>query len=129
MPEFILNRNHTLGSNGHMIGFKKGEPTWVPPECVNAAIAIGAVRADGEGVDVLGDEPKPEEQLSAEDREALLFAAFDDLIKKNDAADFDGAGKPSMDTLKREVKFALTKKERDAAWQKHREMLANKANA
>lgn len=103
-----------------MIGFQKGKPTWVPPECVNDAVAIGAVRADGEGVDVLGPEEKPEEQLSQEDREALITAAIEEIVKRNDSAEFDGAGKPSMPALKALVKFSFDKKERDAIWQKYR---------
>ena len=124
MPEFVLNRNYVLPCLGHRIAFKKGQPTYVPPEVVSAAVAIGAVRADGKESDVLGPEDEVPVALSAEDREALVFAAFDDVIKKNDPGEFDAAGKPTVDTLRAKLDFKIDRKERDIFWAKHKEAKA-----
>ena len=123
MPDFLLNRTYNLVGKGHNIRFTKGVPTHVPPELLREALSIGAEPVDGK-IDVLGPEAVPEEQLTAADREALFFAAFDDLIKSNNRDDFGGDGKPSMPALKAKLSFSFDRKERDVALQKYRDAKA-----
>lgn len=124
MPEFVLNRTYVLAGKGHMIRFEKGTPTWVPPELARAAVGIGAEPV-GEKVEVLDPEKVEEPELTGEDREALIFAAFDELVARNEPTTFDGAGKPMVDAVKALVaNVSLTKKERDQMWHKYRESKA-----
>lgn len=123
MPEFVLNRKHNLVGGGHNVQFLKGQPTYVPPELVKAAIAAGAECLDGP-VDVLGPEETPEPLLSAVDKENLFNAAFAKLTARNERDDFGGDGKPSMDALKKLLNFSFIRKERDAAFNKYRADLA-----
>lgn len=127
MPYFVLNRTFPLQGSGHSINFIKGEPCWVPPPLVNAAVAIGAECID-EVVDVLGPEVVSEPELSAEERETLLFAAFDQILARNgDPAyreDFSAQGLPNVKALEKITGFLPTKKEVTPLWQKHREARA-----
>jgi hypothetical protein len=123
MPEFILNRNFNLLGKGYNIRFEKGQPTYVPPEMAREAAGIGA-EAIGEKVDALEPEEVPEEQLTADDKQKLFFAAFDKLIERNERDDFDGSGKPSVAALKTELPFRFDKKESVAMYQLYRDAKA-----
>lgn len=115
MPEFTLNRTYRLISKtGHTIQFIKGEPVFVPLPCKAEAIAIGAVPVDGD-TNVLEDEPVKVE-LSAEQREEQLIAAFKLLLERNERGDFTGQGIPSIPALKKIVDFNPDKKEVEALW-------------
>lgn len=117
MPLFTLHRNFILRTTkGHTISFTKGEPVWVPPMCVPDAVAIGAVAVDGD-VDVLGEEAAPAAQLSGEEREKKLFAAFDTMLNRTERTDFTASGLPHVKKLTDMVGFEVTNRERDAAWQ------------
>ena len=124
MPHFVLNRTWALQGHGHSINFVKGEPTWVPPPLVNDAVAIGAECVD-EVVDVLGPEKAEEVELSAEEREVLLNAAFDQIVARNGQdgtrEDFNAQGLPNIKALTVITGFEPKVKERNAAWQKYRE--------
>lgn len=128
MPEFILNRTTNLVSKGHNIRFNKGEPTYVPPELVRDAIGLGAEPLEGDKDAMLPQDELPEEQMTQEDREALIFAAFDQIIAKNDPADFGGDGKPSLNAVKQlAAGVTIVKKEIVALFQKYREVKAAEA--
>ncbi len=123
MPEFVLNRTYVLPGNGHMIRFEKGQPTYVPPSMVKAAVAIGAECVQGPQ-DVLGPEETPVVQLSAEEKEVLMFKAFGKLVERNERDDFGGDGKPTLDALRKIVDFPITKKEVVVWYQAYRESQA-----
>lgn len=115
MSEFTLNRNYTLISKtGHVVLFKKGEPTYVPQECKAEAIAIGAQPTDG-NTDVLADEVVVVE-LTAEEREEQLIKAFKTLQGRNERGDFTGQGIPAIPALKKLVEFSPEKKEVETLW-------------
>ena len=45
--KFIFYRDKVVATTmGHVIGFKKGEPTHVPPECIKEVIAAGGMPED-----------------------------------------------------------------------------------
>ena len=127
MPMFTLNRDYPLQGFGHSINFRKGEPTWVPPLLVNAAVAIGAVSEDGP-VDVLGPEPEVHVPMTPDERETLLVAAFEQMEARNgDPAfreDFNAQGLPHVKALAKIVGFTPMTKERNELWQKYREQKA-----
>lgn len=125
MPYFVLNRTLPLQGHGHSINFTKGEPCWVPTALIASAVAIGAECID-EVVDVLGPEKEPEVELTAEERETLLLAAFDQLVARIGQSDdyredFNGQGLPNVKALEKITGFLPTAKERTTEWQKYRE--------
>lgn len=116
MPLFTLHRNYVLRTTkGHSVGFVKDKPTWVPPECVPDAVAIGALAVDG-NVNVLPDEERPEVYLTPDQRQSKLFEAFESLIARNERGDFTGSGLPNAKKLSSIVGFEVTNVERNAAW-------------
>jgi hypothetical protein len=116
MPTFVLNRNYTLQSTyGHIINFKKGEPTHVPPLLVKECVQIGAEQTDGVP-DVLGDE-KEAVQLTLSERQELLKEAFKDIVSKNDPEDFSAQGAPRVDAVEKSLNMKFTRAEILEAWQ------------
>lgn len=125
MPEFVLNRDLVVDGDGHKIRFVKGQPTWVPPEMVKAAIAVGGEPTTGEKSDYFGDGELAEDlPLTNEEKQKQFFAAFALMEQRNQRDDFDGSSKPQMEALKKHVTFSFSRKERDAAWQAYREAKA-----
>lgn len=120
MPDFVCNRTVTITNKGHSVVLRKGQPSYVPPELAKDAIALGAEPVDGDKDKYLATEDTPEEELSAEDREAMIFAAFDDIVARNDADEFGADGKPSLAAVKALVKFSVVKKELVTLYQKYR---------
>jgi len=130
MPEFVLNRNYMFATgHGHVLEFKKGEPTYVPPVCVNAVVAIGAVCVDGP-VDVLGKEEEPKLLMSPDDRAANIVTAFKMLEERSGQPgyreDFTAAGRPAKKAVTELLGFPIDAKELSAAWD---EYLAAKGTA
>lgn len=126
MPHYVLNRNYTHRSiHGHSVGFEKGVPVWVPPGPIEREVtAIGAEIVDGEKIDLVPADQKPKEQLTAEEIELLMREAFVQLSTKNDAADFTGAGIPTVKAMEKIVGENLTAKMIADLWQKVREEAA-----
>lgn len=118
MPEFVLNRTHNIIARGHNIRFEKGVPTYVPPELVKDAVAIGAECVEGD-VDVLGPEEAEQTPLTPDEKEALFYAQFDEFVARNDREDFDASGTPAYETLRERLPFSFSRKERNAVWQKY----------
>lgn len=129
MPEFVLNRTANLVSGGHNIRFVKGIPVSVPTELAREAIAMGAEPVDVDKDSLLPTDQLPPEELSAQDKELLVFSAFDQIIGRNDSKDFGGDGKPSVDAVKLIVGFQISKKELVPMYQKYREQKAADADA
>ena len=120
MPEFVLNRKHTLRSTwGHIVNFEKGQPTYVPPTVVREAIQIGAEPVDSmEKTDeVLGAEALPEDvPLLPQERMDKITEAFEVLERANRREDFTASGIPTLKALEKELGFKPDTKERDEAW-------------
>lgn len=115
MPEMITSRDRTLAHLGHTLNFKKGEPTWVPPECVAAAEALGADFVDPPPEEVAAPAPtEPQGEARAE----AIFAAFELLTARNGREDFTASGSPKVDAVRDMIGFKADKREVDAAWTK-----------
>lgn len=121
MPEYVLNRNYIHRSTmGFTVAFKKGEPTFVPQMIEREVRAFGAERVDGNNVDVLDPETKVVSDPTGDDREALLVAAFDELVERNNSKDFTGSGAPNMKAVEKIVGFDVDKTELVEAWNAYR---------
>lgn len=120
MPKFTLHRNFVLRTTkGHIISFKKGQPTNVPPVCVEAAVAIGAQPVDVQDGDVLGEEEvKP--SMTPGERKAKVFEAFCVMKTRNERNDFTASGIPDARRLQPLLGFEVTSRERDSYWQQFR---------
>jgi len=118
MTQYVLNRNYDHRStHGHILNFKKGEPTYVPPVCEKEILMIGGEPVDGERLDILDDLPEPAEALNADDRVKSLMVAFELLEARNQRGDFTGQGRPHPKALKEICGFDVEVRERDSAWE------------
>lgn len=116
---FVLQRNRTVATlRGHVIEFKKGEPTYVPPDCYDEVIAIGAVPEEElvEAEQPAGSEPT---ELAA--RRSALFDAFDAIVLRNNSSDFTAGGVPGAKAVAAILGWTPDNKERTDAWNKYRE--------
>lgn len=116
---FVLQRNRTVATlRGHVIEFKKGEPTYVPPDCYDEVIAIGAVPEEElvEAEQSAGSEPT---DLAA--RRSALFDAFDAIVLRNNSSDFTAGGVPGAKAVAAILGWTPDNKERTDAWNKYRE--------
>jgi hypothetical protein len=120
VPDFVLHRDYALRSmSGHMINFKKGDPTWVPPGCVKEAVAIGATPVDGP-VDVLDPEVQASIVPEGAERNDLIFAAFEDMEAKNEREEWTASGMPTSKALEKILGFEVDSKERNTLWVEYR---------
>lgn len=118
---FVLNRDYILATKqGYIVKFTKDEPTYVPPSIQQQAAYIGAVRADGESLDIQESETIAEPATPAE-RNPLIIAAIEELVAKNDADDFTAAGAPSIKAVSKITSFKISSKELQACWKEYHE--------
>lgn len=115
--KFVVNKDRVVASTtGHVIAFKKGEPTHVPPEAVKDVMAVGGVPEDD---DFDADPPKtdgPQEPTDPVARQVALFDAFSAIVKRGRREDFTAGGTPHQKALAAELGWPVPAKERDAAW-------------
>jgi len=124
VPDYVLHRDHTLQTlAGRSIAFRKGAPTWGPPECEKDAIHIGAVPVEGE-VKFLEDEQDVPVELSMQERTAKLNDSFAAMEARNGVEefrnDFTAQGVPNLKVLSALTGFEVLGKERDEAWKQYR---------
>lgn len=111
--KFILNRDKTLASlMGHTIAFKKGEPTHVPRECVQEALAIGAVPEE----EIVEDKPAGGAPTNPDERKEAVFNAFEKIILGNSPNDFTAGNAPKASAVSRVVGWDINGNERDTLW-------------
>lgn len=128
MPYYVLNRNYLLRSvKGHSVGFEKGQPAWVPPCVEPEAIAIGAERADGIKTDVLPPEVEAVPTPTLDERQAVIYAAFDKIVARNDSKEFTGSGVPSVKAIERATPFEVDRNEIIKMWSEYRVMKAEQS--
>lgn len=127
----VLNRNYTLTTTlGHSIQFRKGEPTHVPPMLYQAAIGIGAVRADGADPDVIKDEPRgnqpPADPL---ERTEAVRRAIESVVRANERFDFTAAGVPTVTAVSEVAGWKVSAREIAHEWHQRgeRELEARQA--
>lgn len=115
--KFIMLRNRVVCSTlGHAIEFKKGEPTFVPPELYTEVIAAGGAPEEEIPEDELP--AKSNEPTAPDEREMELFIAFETIATRNRREDFTAGGVPHAKVLATELGWTVPNKERDAVWVK-----------
>lgn len=112
-----LNRDYNLQSLlGHRVVFEKDVPTPVPPALFREAVAIGAVRADGEAPDIQDEKKDQAEPSTLEERESKIKEAIELIVADNNRDDFTAAGAPSQEAVTRIVGFKVQTKEIKPIW-------------
>lgn len=124
MPEFVLNRTHTLRTTNGVISFVKGEPTLVPRDMERDVIGIGAVRADGSDADTSEPVTADKPVLHGIEREEELYAAFALISEKNDSKEFTAQGVPTIKAVEKIVSFDVDRSEVVEAWGEYKIKLA-----
>jgi hypothetical protein len=113
--KFTLNRDLTHASvRGHVIEFKKGEPAYVPRECWNEVISLGAISEDELDEEVA--DKNPTEPSDPDARKASMFAAFEAIMLRDSRDDFAASGAPNAKAVLREMGWAPEARERATAW-------------
>jgi hypothetical protein len=122
MPEYVLNRNHTLSTKlGHRAVFIKGKPTFVPPIIEREAIALGAERADGsDKPDVNLQLPEGVGERSHDEIKGALIAAFDLITERNDPKDFTAQGVPTVKAVERITEIDVDRGTVAETWAEYR---------
>jgi hypothetical protein len=116
MPEFVLNRNHSMRSlYGHIVDFKKGQPVYVPPICAREAASIGAECVDGK-VDVLDPEAPVVVPMSPDERQENILTAFKLMEERAQRGAFSASGIPAKNSLEKILGFGVDKKEFEPLW-------------
>lgn len=113
--KFVMSRDRVVETTkGHVIGFTKGVPTFVPYSCYDEVQAAGAVPEE----ELPEDPAKAAADPSGADRDALVAAAIEEMVLKNAREDFTAAGLPHAKVIGHKVGFQVDSAERDAAWTK-----------
>jgi len=114
---YIAPRNMFVNSTcGRSASFRKGVPTFAPPQMHKDLIALGIV-PETEIEEVEATEKK--EPVVPAEREAALMAAFDKIVLRARREDFMADGTPHSKVIAAELGWAEPHvKERNAAWKK-----------
>lgn len=114
---YIASRNMTVSStSGRSQTFKKGEPTFAPPQMHAELIALGIVPEDDIEEDEVDTGPK--EPVLLQDREAALFKTYEAMVLKGKREEFTGVGTPHLAALATYLGWSVAAKERDTTWAK-----------
>lgn len=114
--KFTFQRDRTIASTcGLSVSYKAGVPQLTPPAMYAEVMAAGGIS---------DEDPPVNETPTDADREALVFAAFEDVVKRNDPKDFTAGGVPHTGVMSDKVGFQLSAKERDVLWGKFRTQAA-----
>ena len=117
----IALRNVTLRTtSGFCVRFEKNVPTPVPENCVEDAMAIGAVPVEPKDIE-------PEETLYTPEptgiqREEAFIAAIEMLVEENSRNKFTAGGKPTRGAIRDALGFDVDNREINAMWTKYKEM-------
>lgn len=119
MPEFKLNRTltHISKDTGLVIHFEKGVPRPVHVALIREVIALGAERLDDEqGASFEEEDTRPAGEPVGEERESLVFTAFEELVEKNSSKDFMASGVPKPAAVKSILGFQPENAEITKLW-------------
>jgi hypothetical protein len=128
--KFVMHRNHVVAStSGHVIGFKKGEPTYVPPEARKDVMAAGGIPEDEDfdpDAEANAKKPPTDEPTDPAEREKAVFAVFEKLVVRGRREDFTANGVPNAKVLKAELGWELQPRDRDLFWEQFQQKGAAK---
>ena len=112
---FTLNRDLVVRSIlGHAVRFIKDEPVHVPREMYEAVLQVGAQPAEA----IVVDENTQEHELTADQREDAINAAFAKIVSTNKREDFAGTGIPKDKAVEKLTGLDIDAKELQTRWKK-----------
>jgi hypothetical protein len=117
--KMILNRDlHLVSLCGRSTMFREGVVTFVPPNMVKEAIAVGAVVSPDEDKAVV-DATMAALASDANDAAARVPAiteAIKKVIARNQRGDFTAGGRPNLNVLAKLTGFIVTSQELEPLW-------------
>jgi hypothetical protein len=126
--EMVAPRNYTLRTkSGHTIKFLADQPKLVPDDIVQEALAVNILPTDNKALTTRDDSAAGVQkvQIGGLLRSALVIRAIADIARENDAANFDGGGRPKTNVLNDRCGLGLSAKERSDYWDQYRQLKAN----
>lgn len=111
-------RTFTLRStSGHCVHFEKQKPKEVPGHLVKECMAQGCAPVDDLDLPDDDEVTKVEKTIpQGLDREELIQAALENIIRENDRDDFTSAGQPNIKRLEKRLGFDVSKQEIIPMW-------------
>jgi hypothetical protein len=113
--------------SGHMVKFEANVARDVPVDCVEAAIAVGAVFDDGAAFIPSEKREAGVEPKYGFEREEDIFKACETIIEKASPDDFTASSAPKLDAVNRELGYSVERREVNKVWRKLQEARANAA--
>lgn len=111
-----LARNATLATTtGHVIVFKKNEPTLVPQVAVRELAERGAIIAE-EDAGVFAEKEAVQQSADPYTRNEKIREAINKMALRGDREDFTASGYPNANVVSREVGFKVQSKEVAPIW-------------
>lgn len=120
MPRDFMLRSTT----GHMVKFEANVVRDVPPACIEEAITVGAVFADGSAFIPREERPKGEEPKYGFEREEDIYRV---CMAISNPDSFTASGIPKLDVVCKELGYGVDRKEINKVWRKIQEARANAA--
>jgi hypothetical protein len=126
----VCPRNFTLRTTlGHTIQFKAGEPTPVPNEVVELALAVNILPAPNQALPAHNEgHASGFTKIAAMPqllREAIVMRCLDELVRENNPANFSGGGRPKPASIRERCAIDVSATETNKAWERYRELKAN----
>lgn len=110
--EMKLNRKYRLASTlGHVITFKKGEPTRVPDILVKSVLEIGGEFVGDKEEVFKEDEDAPTQPVNPIERNEKIRVVVDKIYEDNERDDFTATGNPTVQAVSDRVGFKIDKAE------------------
>lgn len=128
--KMICPRHYTLRTtSGHVLKFEPNVAKDVPEDCVAAAMAVNIMpvnSADGEEA-LAPTDGKALAQLSVGGplRDAIAYRVIQDLHRENNAADFDGGGRPKASSINARTGLQLSAADVQKYWMQYRQIVSN----
>jgi len=117
MTEVVSNRNFTLATTkGHIVFFKKGQPTMCPNLILEDAIAVGILPTDSDDLPSdLSDSVLPTEATGSA-RIAQIRDIIEALMRRNGRGDFTASGIPSKKVVEHALGYRIDETELGKVW-------------
>lgn len=124
--KMVCPRDFVLRStSGHTVAFKANVPQDVPDVLYAEALSFNIIPASGQAEDQDTPAPQGTVQIMGPLRDALIFNAIVELVKRNSSEDFDGGGVPKVASIADLSGVKLGAPERTKYWGLYREIIGS----
>lgn len=119
----VCPRDYTLRTrNGHTIKFAAGEPTDVPEALYAEALAKNIIPVERKSDDqpIFG---MVHAEITGTLRDAMIYQAIDEVVKRNQTEDFSGGGVPKAAALSAIIGLSLSASEASRFYTNYRQII------